>query len=128
MVAASRTPHTSVVTRSMSLSSNTGTSDRPMGSRLERGSERRAHGELEGACGLIGVPIPVPRVDQPERHVEYGHDDAELGAGGRAELPQVEALVLRECLAGVVEEKRAHRTEDVEVILGVEQHELVAAD
>ena len=40
---------------------------------------------------------------------------------------EVDVLVFGEGLAGVEEEQQAQRPADVEVVLGVEEHELVAA-
>src|SRR6185503_10930169 len=81
--------------------------------------------ELEGAGRLEAVAVEVPRVDQPEGYVQHGHDEAQLGPGGGAELPDIDAPAFAEGLAGVVEQKGPQGPPHVEVVLGIEQHELV---
>src|SRR5688572_22702438 len=91
-------------------------------------SERCPYRELERARGLEGVAIEVPRVDEAERHVHDRHHHAHLDAARGAQFAEVEGIALRVGLAGVVEHERAHHAGDVEVVLRVEQHELVAAE
>src|SRR5437667_6525475 len=64
-----------------------------------RFSEGGADGEpeLERALRLQGVvqhagPLRVIGEDQPERHVQHRHEEADLDAGRRLEVPPVEAL------------------------------------
>src|SRR5688500_15270533 len=90
-------------------------------------SESSTHGELERRARLEGIAVRVDGVDEAERHVEHGHDEAQLRARGGAQVLEAEALVLQEGLAGVEEEDEPERPADVEVVLGVEQHVLVAA-
>src|SRR6185369_6041239 len=84
-------------------------------------SEGRAHRELEGPRGLEWITAGVPGVDETERHVEHGHDEAQLGAGRGTQLPEVDVRALREGLARVVEEQQAQGPRDVEVVLRVEE-------
>src|SRR6185436_14010230 len=90
---------------------------------LEGGSDR----ELERALRLEGVALGVPGVDETERHVQHRHDETQLGAGGRAQLIDRDGLAIGVGLPGVVEEQEAQGAADVDVVLGVEEDELVAA-
>src|SRR4029450_900477 len=58
----------------------------------------------------------------------HRHDEAELAAGRDAELADLDRVALEERLAGVEEQERTQRAEHVEVVLGVEEAELVAAE
>src|SRR5580765_157887 len=117
---------------------------------LERRPDSEA--ELEALLGEEGIvqharPLRVVGEDQSERHVEDGHEEADLKAGGRLEvlprevLPRhVQGVGLSQrheepvlggrpglYLAGVVEQNRAHRSGNRNLLFDVEQQALVAA-
>src|SRR4026209_924205 len=90
--------------------------------------ERRTYRKAKAAGRLKTVAILVPRVDQSEWHVEDRHDDPQFEAARGARLGEVEAVFFVEGLPGLVERERPHFRVDVEVVLGVEEHEFIAAD
>src|SRR6185436_10429552 len=71
--------------------------------------------------------LGIPGVDETEGYVQYRHDEPQLPARRGAQLLDLERITLGVGLAGVVEEEEAQRPADVDVVLGVEEHELVAA-
>src|SRR5579864_5955565 len=74
---------------------------------------------------LEHVAIHVPSVDQAEGYVHDGHHDSKFSSARCAKLAKVDVLTFQKCLPGVVEENGPHRPDDVNVILGVEEHELI---
>src|SRR5262245_49740401 len=78
------------------------------------GSERRPDRELErrvrGEPPFVeALSVRVDGVDQPERHVQHGNRDAELGSRRDPELPRVDRVALQKGLARIEERERAHR-------------------
>jgi hypothetical protein len=79
------------------------------------------------SSGSVGDWHPASTTDEPKGDVQHGHQEAQLGAGGGAQRPQVDGLVLAVRFAGVEEEDEAERGGQVDVVLGVEEDELVPA-